>query len=104
MPLIINVCNFQKNEEGKTLLTHYDVETIFHEFGHALHEITARSTYSELSGFGVEWDFVELPSQIMENWCNEKVSLDLFAHHKETGEVIPQEIFDTMKRIEKFGK
>lgn len=83
-PLIINVCNFQKNEEEKTLLTHYDVETIFHEFGHALHEITARSGYSELSGFGVEWDFVELPSQIMENWCNERDSLDLFAHHKDT--------------------
>ena len=103
-PLVINVCNFQKNDIGPTLLTFYDVETIFHEFGHALHEITARSNYAELSGFGVEWDFVELPSQIMENWCNEKQSLDLFAHHKETGEVIPQDIFDTMKSIEKFGK
>jgi Zn-dependent oligopeptidase len=59
---------------------------MFHEFGHATHEMLSRSEHSELSGFHVEWDFVELPSQLLENWCRDRVGMSLFAKHVETGE------------------
>lgn len=100
---VINVCSFQKNTQGKTLLSRSDVDTLFHEFWHATHEMLSKSKYSELSGFGVEWDFVELPSQIMENWAKEKESLLRFAFHSETGEPIPEEILTTMKEIENIS-
>lgn len=103
VPFVVNVCSFQENKEGKTLLSRSDVETLFHEFGHALHEMLSKSKYSELSWFWVEWDFVELPSQIMENWCKEKESLSRFAFNCETGETIPEDIFRTMKEIENIG-
>jgi len=82
--IVLNVCNFQQGVDGKTLLSYSDVETMFHEFGHALHEILSTSEYSELSGFHVEHDFVELPSQLLENWCRHADGLKLFASHYKT--------------------
>lgn len=91
-PHISIVCNFTKPTETKpSLLTFDEVLTFLHEFGHALHGILADSQYESLSGTNVYWDFVELPSQILENWAYEKECLDLFARHYETGETIPQE-------------
>jgi peptidyl-dipeptidase Dcp len=97
-PHISIVCNFTKPTKSKpSLLTFNEVTTLFHEFGHALHGILANTTYPSLSGTSVFWDFVELPSQVLENWCYEKEALELFATHYETGEVIPMELIQKIK-------
>ena len=102
-PHISNVCNFTKPTDTKpSLLTFNEVTTLFHEFGHGLHGMLANTTYPSLSGTSVYWDFVELPSQILENWCFEKECLDLFATHYETGETIPMEYVEKIKASANF--
>ncbi|MGL5912550.1 MAG: M3 family metallopeptidase, partial [Bacteroidales bacterium] len=94
-PHIVNVCNFTKPTETKpALLTFYEFTTFLHEFGHGLHGILANGTYPSLTGTNVYRDFVELPSQIMENWAVEKEFLDMFAEHYQTGEKMPKELIE----------
>jgi peptidyl-dipeptidase Dcp len=102
-PHVSIVCNFTKpTKTSPSLLTFNEVTTLFHEFGHALHGMLARGVYESLSGTSVFWDFVELPSQIFENWCYEKECLDLFAHHYQTGEAIPADLVEKIKKAANF--
>ena len=102
-PHVSIVCNFTKPTATKpSLLTFNEVTTLFHEFGHALHGMLANTTYNSLSGTSVSWDFVELPSQILENWCFEKEALELFAKHYETGEIIPMKYVEKIKKSASF--
>ena len=100
-PVIVNVGNFSKPTQDKpSLLTLDEVETMFHEFGHALHGLLSKCTYKSVAGTNVARDFVELPSQIMENWAFQKEVLADYARHYETGEVIPDEL---VAKIEAAG-
>jgi peptidyl-dipeptidase Dcp len=102
-PHVSIVCNFTKPTTTKPSLLSYDeVRTLFHEFGHALHGLLSQCKYRSLSGTNVYWDFVELPSQIMENWTEEKEGLDLFAKHYETGAPIPAELVAKIKKASLF--
>ena len=99
IPQVSIVCNFTPSSPGSpSLLKFNEVTTLFHEFGHALHGMLADTQYESLAGTNVYWDFVELPSQIMENWCYEKECLDLFAHHYETEELIPEDLVERIKK------
>ncbi|MCF6167332.1 M3 family metallopeptidase [Lutibacter sp.] len=102
-PHISIVCNFTKPTNTKpSLLTFNEVTTLFHEFGHALHGMLANTTYPSLSGTNVYWDFVELPSQLFENWCYEKEALSLFAKHFKTNNIIPIDLIDKIKKSSNF--
>ncbi|WP_299519395.1 M3 family metallopeptidase [Winogradskyella sp.] len=102
-PHVSIVCNFTKPTKSKpSLLTFNEVTTLFHEFGHALHGMLANTTYPSLSGTNVYWDFVELPSQVLENWCYEEETLKLFATHYETGDLIPMELIEKIKASATF--
>ena len=102
-PHISNVCNFTPSTKTKpSLLTFNEVTTLFHEFGHGLHGMLANTTYPSLSGTSVYWDFVELPSQVLENWCYEKEALELFATHYKTGELIPMDLVEKIKASATF--
>ena len=102
-PIITVVCNFTKPTETKpSLLTFNEVTTLLHEFGHALHGMLAKTIYPSQSGTNVYRDFVELPSQVMENWATQKEWLDLFAVHYQTGEKIPAELVQKLINAENF--
>lgn len=104
-PIITNNGNFSKPTGKKpALLSSEEVLTLFHEFGHALHGLLSNCTYYRLSGTAVPRDFVELPSQIMENWAFEPEVLKMYAKHYETGEVIPQELIDKIKKASLFNQ
>ena len=104
LPVAYMTCNFTPPVDGKpALLTHDEVETLFHEFGHGLHHMLTRVDYSAVSGInGVAWDAVELPSQIMENWCWEKQGLSMISGHYETGAPIPDDLFERMLAAKNF--
>ncbi len=104
-PVVYNTCNFSKpTEDLPSLLKLEEVSTLYHEFGHALHALLSNLTYPSLSGTNVAWDFVELPSQIMEHWVTEPEVLKLFAKHYKTNEVIPNDLIEKIKNAEKFNQ
>ncbi len=102
-PFVSIVCNFTKpTKDAPSLLTHDEVLTLFHEMGHAMHLMLSNVHYSSHSGTSVLWDFVELPSQVQENWAYTKETLDLFARHYKTGEAIPQDYLDKINDSKNF--
>lgn len=104
-PVISMVCNFTKpTSTTPSLLTFEEVSTMFHEFGHALHGLLSDCTYRRLSGTSTPRDFVELPSQVMENWAGDPEVLKLYAKHYQTGEIIPQELIDKITASEYFNQ
>ncbi|AUB81469.1 oligopeptidase A [Candidatus Thiodictyon syntrophicum] len=104
IPVAYLVCNFSPPVgDQPSLLTHNEVETLFHEFGHGLHHLLTRVDYPAVAGInGVAWDAVELPSQFMENWCWEREPLDLFAAHWQTGERLPEDLYGRMTAARNF--
>ncbi len=104
-PVIVNVCNFSRPAgDIPALLTFDEVETLFHEFGHALHGFLSKCKYRSLSGTSVARDFVELPSQINENWLDEPEMLEVYAKHYKTGEVIPKDLIEKLEKSSKYGQ
>ncbi|HMP28413.1 MAG TPA: M3 family metallopeptidase, partial [Saprospiraceae bacterium] len=102
-PHVVNVCNFTKPTADKpSLLTFQEVVVLYHEFGHALHDMCANGKYASISGTSVPWDFVELPSQMLENFVYQPEVLKLFAKHYQTGEVIPEEYINKVIESSRF--
>jgi peptidyl-dipeptidase Dcp len=105
IPIIQVVCNFTKPTADKPSLLNFDEsETLFHEFGHALHGLLSKCTYPSLAGTNVPRDFVELPSQVMENWCRHPQVMKLYAHHYLTGEPIPDELIKKIEAAATYGQ
>ena len=105
IPIVINVCNFPpQNKDGVSLLSFGQAETLFHEFGHALHGLLSDATYPSLSGTRVARDYVEFPSQLMENWANEPSVVQSYAQHYQTNESIPAELLKKISRASKFNQ
>lgn len=103
LPIIINVMNFSKpTKKLPSLLSHRDVETLFHEFGHALHAMLSSTSLPNLTGFSTEWDFVEFPSQFFENWCWDGPTLKLISGHYKTGAALPRNIFQKLLAGKRF--
>jgi len=104
LPVAYINCNFAPpTQKQPSLLTHRDVQTLFHEFGHGLHHMLTQIDFPSVAGIsGVPWDAVELPSQLMENWCWEREALDLFARHHETGEPLPEAMLEKMQAAKNF--
>ena len=100
--IVINNMSFVKSDDSKTLLTLSEVETLFHEFGHAIHSMLSKTKYSDLTWFQVEWDFVELPSQLLENWSNNSETIINIASHYESWEKIPSELVDSLEKLKYF--
>lgn len=100
--IVVNVMSFIKSESWKTLLTLWEVTTLFHEFGHGIHSMLSKSKYSDLSGFWVEWDFVELPSQILEKWASDDLTIGNVAKHYKTWEKLPKDLIDALERLNTF--
>ena len=99
------VCNFTKPTADKPSLLNFDEsETLFHEFGHALHGLLSKCTYPSLAGTNVPRDFVELPSQVMENWCRHPQVMKMYAHHYQTGEAIPDELIKKIESAATYGQ
>ena len=104
-PVIYNVCNFEAPAKGEpAFLTSYDVETLFHEFGHALHGLFASQKYETLAGTNTPRDFVEMPSQFNEHWMTDSLVLRHYARHYKTGEAMPQELIDKLKATATYGQ
>ena len=105
MPIIQVVCNFTKPTADKPSLLNFDEsETLFHEFGHALHGLLSKCTYPSLAGTNVPRDFVELPSQVMENWCRHPQVMKMYAHHYQTGEAIPDALIGKIAAAQTYGQ
>ena len=105
IPIIQVVCNFTKPTADKPSLLNFDEsETLFHEFGHALHGLLSKCTYPSLAGTNVPRDFVELPSQVMENWCRHPQVMKLYAHHYQTGEAIPDALIKKIAAAQTYGQ
>ncbi len=101
--IVINNMSFVKSKNWATLLTLSELTTMFHEFGHAIHSMLSKSKYGDLTWFWVEWDFVELPSQLLEKWAIEDETILNVAKHYKTWEKLPDELFDALKRLKYFG-
>lgn len=102
-PVVAIVCNFTRpSKDTPSLLGHGEVTTLFHEMGHAMHALLSRVTYASLAGTNVMWDFVELPSQVQENWCYEPETLNMFAAHYQTGEKIPEDLIKKLIDAKNF--
>jgi len=105
IPIVVNVCNFPpQNKDGVALLSFEQAETLFHEFGHALHGLLSNATYPSLSGTRVARDYVEFPSQLMENWANEPSVVQSYAQHYQTNESIPVELLQKISKASKFNQ
>ena len=105
IPIVVNVCNFPpENVDGVSLLSFEQVETLFHEFGHGLHGLLSDAQYPSLSGTSVTRDYVEFPSQIMENWAREPEVIKTFAKHYETGETIPDDLLNKISAAGTFNE